>query len=81
MATTIDPAADFPDRGTGDAVAAGPLLPIFAHPDDESFGCAGVMAAATARGVPVTVISATRGEAGKSGIPQLDTPEILGAVR
>ena len=78
---TIDPAVDLPDRGTGDAVGAGPLLLIFAHPDDESFACAGVMAAATARGVPVTLISATRGEAGKSGIPQLDTPEILGAVR
>jgi LmbE family N-acetylglucosaminyl deacetylase len=59
----------------------GPLLLIFAHPDDEAFGCAGVMAAAAERGVSVTLISATRGEAGKTGIPELDTPEILGAVR
>ena len=67
----------------GDRVDAttGPLLLIFAHPDDEAFGCAGVMAAASARGVPVTLITATRGEAGKTGVPQLDTPEILGAVR
>lgn len=59
----------------------GPLLLSFAHPDDESFGCAGVMAAASERGLAVTLISATRGEAGKTGIPELDTPEILGAVR
>jgi N-acetyl-1-D-myo-inositol-2-amino-2-deoxy-alpha-D-glucopyranoside deacetylase len=58
-----------------------PLLLIFAHPDDESFSCAGVMTAASQRGIPVTLISATRGEAGKTGIPELDTPEILGAVR
>lgn len=57
------------------------LLLVFAHPDDETFGCAGLMAAATTRGLPVTLISATRGEAGKTGDPALDTAEILGAVR
>ena len=65
----------------GTASTDGPLLLIFAHPDDESFGCAGVMAAASARCVSVALISATRGEAGKTSIPALDTPEILGAVR
>ena len=54
---------------------------IFAHPDDETFSCAGVMALAAEHGVPVTLLSVTRGEAGKTGIPQLDQPEILGAVR
>ena len=58
-----------------------PLLTIFAHPDDETFGTAGVLAAAVERGVPVTVISATRGEAGESAIPGLDDPVRLGAVR
>jgi N-acetyl-1-D-myo-inositol-2-amino-2-deoxy-alpha-D-glucopyranoside deacetylase len=58
-----------------------PLLIIFAHPDDETFGTAGVMAAAVERGVPVTVISATRGEAGESAISGLDDPERLGTVR
>jgi LmbE family N-acetylglucosaminyl deacetylase len=58
-----------------------PLLTIFAHPDDETFGTAGVMAAAVERGVPVTVISATRGEAGESAITGLDDPERLGVVR
>ncbi len=80
--TTWTEPTDGPPRATSDAeVATGPLLLVFAHPDDESFGCAGVMAAAAARGVPVTLISATRGEAGKTGIPELDTPEILAAVR
>ena len=58
-----------------------PLLTIFAHPDDETFSAAGVMAAAVERGVPVTVISATRGEAGESAIAGLDDPERLGIVR
>ncbi len=58
-----------------------PIFLIFAHPDDESFGCAGTLAIASERGVPITLISATRGEAGKTGIPEVDTPEVLGAVR
>jgi N-acetyl-1-D-myo-inositol-2-amino-2-deoxy-alpha-D-glucopyranoside deacetylase len=58
-----------------------PLLAIFPHPDDETFSAAGVMAAAVERGMPVTVISATRGEAGESSIPGLDDPERLGVVR
>jgi N-acetyl-1-D-myo-inositol-2-amino-2-deoxy-alpha-D-glucopyranoside deacetylase len=58
-----------------------PLLAVFAHPDDETFSAAGAMAAAAERGVPVTVISATRGEAGESAIPGLDDPDRLGVVR
>ena len=57
------------------------MLTIFAHPDDETFSAAGVMAAAAERGLPVTVISATRGEAGESAIAGLDDPERLGVVR
>jgi LmbE family N-acetylglucosaminyl deacetylase len=59
----------------------GPLLAIFPHPDDETFTAAGVLAAAADRGVDVTVISATRGEAGESSIAGLDDPEQLGTVR
>jgi LmbE family N-acetylglucosaminyl deacetylase len=59
----------------------GPLLAIFAHPDDETFTSAGVLAAATERGIPVIVISATRGEAGESAVPGLEDPERLGVVR
>lgn len=57
------------------------LALVFAHPDDETFGCAGIMAEAASRGIPVTLICATRGEAGDSGLPGLETPELLGAVR
>ncbi|MCC2628202.1 MAG: mshB [Thermomicrobiales bacterium] len=57
------------------------MLTIFAHPDDETFSAAGVMAAGVERGLPVTVISATRGEAGESAIAGLDDPEQLGVVR
>jgi N-acetyl-1-D-myo-inositol-2-amino-2-deoxy-alpha-D-glucopyranoside deacetylase len=56
------------------------LLLILAHPDDETFGCAGVIAALAERGVQSTLICLTRGEAGDSSIPGLD-PELLGAVR
>src|SRR4029450_2475339 len=37
--------------------------------------------AAVEHGIPVTVITATRGEAGGSGIPGLDDAERLGVVR
>lgn len=58
----------------------GPLLAIFPHPDDETFTAGGLMAAAAEQGIPVTVISATRGEAGESSVPGLD-PDQLGALR
>jgi LmbE family N-acetylglucosaminyl deacetylase len=53
---------------------------MFPHPDDETFTSAGTLAGAVAHGVPVTVVSATRGEAGDSSIAGLDS-ERLGAVR
>jgi LmbE family N-acetylglucosaminyl deacetylase len=61
-----DPAAGTP-RG---------LLAIFAHPDDESFGVAGVLALAAARGVPTNLVCATDGDlGGEVGARQLD-PEL-----
>jgi N-acetyl-1-D-myo-inositol-2-amino-2-deoxy-alpha-D-glucopyranoside deacetylase len=60
---------------------SGPLLAIFAHPDDETFSAAGLLAAAVEGDRRVTVLSATRGEAGKSSVAGLDTPERLGAAR
>jgi LmbE family N-acetylglucosaminyl deacetylase len=42
------------------------LLVVVAHPDDESFGCGSVLAAAAARGDSTAVLCATRGEAGGS---------------
>lgn len=48
----------------------GPLLLIFAHPDDESSSVAGTTAKYTQRGVSVDLICATRGEKGT----RLDVP-------
>ena len=44
------------------------LLVVVAHPDDESFGCGSVLAAASAGGHTTAVLCATRGEAGESRI-------------
>ena len=43
------------------------LLVAYAHPDDESFSSAGMIARYTAAGVAVHYVCATRGEAGKIG--------------
>jgi LmbE family N-acetylglucosaminyl deacetylase len=45
-----------PDLGT--------ILSIWAHPDDESYCCAGLMAAAVRAGSRVVCVTATRGELG-----------------
>lgn len=44
------------------------LLVILAHPDDESFPIGGTLARYAAEGVAVTLVCATRGEAGISGL-------------
>jgi N-acetylglucosamine malate deacetylase 2 len=57
------------------------LLAVFAHPDDETFRCGGMLALLARRGVQVNVISATRGEAGSCGEPQLCCAEELAEIR
>ncbi len=42
----------------------GTIMCVWAHPDDESFTCAGIMAAAVQNGQNVVCITATKGEAG-----------------
>ncbi len=42
----------------------GTILSVWAHPDDETFSCAGIMAAAVQNGQRVICVTATRGEAG-----------------
>lgn len=53
------------------------LLVVLAHPDDESFPMGGTLAKYAAEGVRVTLICATRGEAGIPGL----SPEITGQLR
>lgn len=57
------------------------LLACFAHPDDEAFCAAGVLAASAAHGVQVRLLCATCGEEGDIRQPGLATRETLGQVR
>jgi LmbE family N-acetylglucosaminyl deacetylase len=57
------------------------LLAVFAHPDDETFRCGGLLALLAQCGVQVYIITATRGEAGSCGEPQICTAEELAEVR
>src|SRR5205823_11657063 len=45
----------------------GPLLGVWAHPDDETYLSAGLMAASVAGGSRVVCVPATRGEGGSLG--------------
>jgi len=56
------------------------LLGIWAHPDDEAYLSAGLMALARQRGDRVVVVTATAGELGTSE-PDRWPPERLGALR
>ncbi len=57
------------------------LLAVYAHPDDESYGSAGTFAKYAREGVRISLISATRGEAGEISHPSLASQENLAAVR
>ncbi len=57
------------------------LLLAFAHPDDESFACAGTVAKYVASGWTVHLVCATRGEAGSGGPYGEVSPENLGNIR
>jgi LmbE family N-acetylglucosaminyl deacetylase len=55
------------------------LVVVVAHPDDETFGCGSLIAAAAGVGAVVTVICATAGELGESTMPV--TRHELGRIR
>jgi len=56
------------------------LLGAYAHPDDEQ-GVSGLMHKYASEGVDVTLVCATRGEAGEIAPGVNATPENLGQVR
>lgn len=57
------------------------ILYVFAHPDDETFGCGGTIAHFRSQGARQVLYCATRGEAGKTGNPPVCKPEELADVR
>lgn len=57
------------------------ILLSFSHPDDESFGAAGLSRRYADAGAEVALVTATRGDAGKAGNPPLCSREELAACR
>lgn len=51
-------------RSLDDIKNLGTILGVWAHPDDETFSMAGIMAAAIQNGQKVIIVTATRGEKG-----------------
>lgn len=59
----------------------GTILSVWAHPDDESYSCAGLMAAAVRAGNRVVCVTATRGELGSTDPQRWPSGPELAAVR
>ena len=57
------------------------LLYIYAHPDDESFGVAGLSRLYADQGAEIVLVTATRGDAGRAGEPPLCSRAELPARR
>jgi LmbE family N-acetylglucosaminyl deacetylase len=57
------------------------LMAVLAHPDDESLGVGGTLARYASEGVQTFLVTATRGENGRSGSLKCSSPEELGRVR
>jgi LmbE family N-acetylglucosaminyl deacetylase len=54
---------------------------VLAHPDDESLGMGGTLAKYAAEGVETYLVTATKGERGRSGSAEPLTPEAVGRLR
>jgi LmbE family N-acetylglucosaminyl deacetylase len=62
-------------------MSAHSLMALFAHPDDEAFGTGGTISRYSQENVDVSLVCATRGEAGEISDPSFATPDSLGEVR
>lgn len=62
-------------------MSVGGLLAVFAHPDDEVLGPGGTLATYADRGVPTSLVCATRGEAGEIAPGVAATRQTLASVR
>jgi LmbE family N-acetylglucosaminyl deacetylase len=58
----------------------GTILSVWAHPDDESYACAGIMATAVENGQKVICVTATKGEKGVQDAKRWP-PERLAEIR
>ena len=67
--------------GSPHSLADTSVLAAFGHPDDEGFGCGGLLAMLVDRGARITMVCATNGDVGEISDPNLATPETLGRVR
>src|SRR3990172_10117418 len=56
------------------------ILCVVPHPDDEAFGPAGTIARYASQGVPVDLLTFTRGQRGTQSTAA-DSPEALGLLR
>ena len=63
-----------------DIADLGTILSVWAHPDDETYLCAGIMSAAVDNGQTVVCVTATRGEGGSPDHKKYP-PEAMGKVR
>lgn len=59
----------------------GTILGVWAHPDDEAFGTAGLMSGALANGQKVVIITATKGDAGETADEQKWPKDQLTEIR
>jgi LmbE family N-acetylglucosaminyl deacetylase len=57
------------------------ILAVFAHPDDESFCAGGSFAHYADKGIDITLLCATRGEAGMSGPFKVNSQKQFGELR
>lgn len=80
--TSAGPADDAAGRSDSEVLPdLGTILSVWAHPDDESYSCAGLMAAAVRAGRRVVCVTATRGELGSTDPDRWPPGPSLAAVR